>query len=125
LEVVKLLIEKGADITQADRNGWIFLHWTSNNRHLELVKLLIEKSADEHSFPNLRIEVKEPRSNFQTSTLFWDSLGRVSIPQWARMHFCPQILSSDRNHREFPESKRDLYLIYSPKHDKIQAYLCD
>jgi hypothetical protein len=46
LEVVKLLIEKGADINQADKYGHTPLYWASDHGHLELVKLLIEKGAD-------------------------------------------------------------------------------
>ena len=42
LEVVKLLIEHGADVT-ADNNYAI--RWASKNKHLEVVKLLIENGA--------------------------------------------------------------------------------
>ena len=47
LEVVKYLIESGADIhVDNDAN----LRWASNNGHLEVVKFLIENGADIHEY---------------------------------------------------------------------------
>jgi len=46
LEVVKLLVEKGADI-HADND--YSLKWASGNGHLEVVKLLVEKGANIHA----------------------------------------------------------------------------
>ena len=46
LEVVRLLIEKGADATAEDDDKSTPLHYAAENGHLEVVRLLIEKGAD-------------------------------------------------------------------------------
>jgi ankyrin repeat protein len=46
VEVVKLLLEKGADMTAADNEGWTPLNSASLDGHIEVVKLLLEKGAD-------------------------------------------------------------------------------
>jgi len=46
LEVVKLLVEKGADIHADNDNA---LRWASKNGHLEVVEFLVEKGADIHA----------------------------------------------------------------------------
>ena len=44
-EVVKLLLEKGANIEHNDNNGRAPLSWAARNDHAEVVKLLLEKCA--------------------------------------------------------------------------------
>mmetsp|Transcript_41872 Transcript_41872/g.100899 ORF Transcript_41872/g.100899 Transcript_41872/m.100899 type:complete len:251 (-) Transcript_41872:94-846(-) len=46
LEVVKVLIEKGADVHAKNRIGGTSLHAACSTGQLELVKLLVEKGAD-------------------------------------------------------------------------------
>lgn len=46
LEIVKLLVEKGANINIQDEHGRTALHIASVNGRLEMVKLLVEKGAD-------------------------------------------------------------------------------
>ena len=46
LEVVRLLIEKGADATAEDKDKLTPMQWAAFNGHLEVVRLLIEKGAD-------------------------------------------------------------------------------
>ncbi|GKT51785.1 26S proteasome non-ATPase regulatory subunit 10 [Colletotrichum spaethianum] len=46
LKVVKLLLDKGTDITVANKDGWTPLKAASSNSHLEVVKLLLNKRAD-------------------------------------------------------------------------------
>lgn len=46
IEVIKLLLEKGADIEAADSNGRTLLYRASLNGHDKVVKLLLEKGAD-------------------------------------------------------------------------------
>jgi ankyrin repeat protein len=44
--VVKLLLEKGVDVTRVAINGWTLLHNASKSGHADVVKLLLEKGAD-------------------------------------------------------------------------------
>jgi hypothetical protein len=44
--VVKLLLEKGADLESKDNNGRTPLSWAAENGHEAVVKLLLEKGAD-------------------------------------------------------------------------------
>ena len=44
--VVQLLLEKGADVNAANKDGWTPLHWASDNRHVKVVQLLLENRAD-------------------------------------------------------------------------------
>jgi ankyrin repeat protein len=44
--IVKLLLEKGADVTIANREGWTPLNSASFSGHVKVVKLLLEKGAD-------------------------------------------------------------------------------
>ena len=44
--VVKLLLEKGADLDSKDNNGRTPLSWAARNGHDALVKLLFEEGAD-------------------------------------------------------------------------------
>ncbi|KAK3346991.1 ankyrin repeat-containing domain protein, partial [Lasiosphaeria hispida] len=46
IEVVKLLLDKGGDITAATEDGYTPLYSASNKGHLEVVKLLLNKGAD-------------------------------------------------------------------------------
>ncbi|RKK73949.1 hypothetical protein BFJ68_g18190, partial [Fusarium oxysporum] len=43
---VKMLLEKGADITTTNNYGWTPLHVASNNGHAEVVKMFLEKGAN-------------------------------------------------------------------------------
>jgi ankyrin repeat protein len=46
LGVVKLLIEKGAGIMTANNDGWMPLHYASENGHVETVRLLLNGGSD-------------------------------------------------------------------------------
>ena len=46
IEVVKLLLDKGADISVAHADGWTPLNAAATRGHLEVVKLLLDKGAD-------------------------------------------------------------------------------
>lgn len=46
VELVKLLIEKGADIHAVDMVNYNALMWALSNGHLEIVKLLIDQGAN-------------------------------------------------------------------------------
>jgi ankyrin repeat protein len=47
--VVKLLLEKGADVDSKDMGGRTPLSWAARNGHEAVVTLLLEKGADVHS----------------------------------------------------------------------------
>ncbi|KAK7409434.1 hypothetical protein QQX98_008395 [Neonectria punicea] len=44
--IVKLLLEKGANVEAKDDYGWTPLLWAAENGHEGIVKLLLEKGAD-------------------------------------------------------------------------------
>jgi len=54
LEVVKFLVEKGADIHADDNYAFC---WASKNGHLEVVKFLVEKGADIHANNNVALRL--------------------------------------------------------------------
>ncbi|KAH7124624.1 ankyrin repeat-containing domain protein, partial [Dactylonectria macrodidyma] len=41
VKVVKVLLEKGADVMVAGKDGWTPLHRASQNGHVEIVKALL------------------------------------------------------------------------------------
>lgn len=55
-EIVKLLVEKGADINQTDKDGWTALMWAVHYDRKDIVELLIEKGAD------INIRTKDDRT---------------------------------------------------------------
>jgi len=52
LEVVKSLIDKGADVNVKDSGDWTALIWSSAYEHLDIVKYLIGKGADVNAKDN-------------------------------------------------------------------------
>ena len=46
VEVVKLLLDKEADINAANKDGWTPLHGASYYGHIEVIKLLLDKEAN-------------------------------------------------------------------------------
>ncbi|CAK9253192.1 unnamed protein product, partial [Sphagnum jensenii] len=46
LDVVKYLVEKGADVKAANKYGYTPLHWAASSGKLDIVKYLVEKGAD-------------------------------------------------------------------------------
>jgi len=46
MEIVKLLLTKGADLAVANKNGWTPLIAASDKGHIDVVQLLIEKGVD-------------------------------------------------------------------------------
>jgi hypothetical protein len=45
-EVVKLLLEHGADVRIRDNKGWRALRWAKEKGHIEIVRLLEKKEAE-------------------------------------------------------------------------------
>ncbi|KAH9204233.1 ankyrin repeat-containing domain protein, partial [Leptodontidium sp. 2 PMI_412] len=45
-EVVRVLLEQGADVKAADLDGWTPLHGASSNGHVEVVRVLLKQGAD-------------------------------------------------------------------------------
>ncbi|KAM3072556.1 hypothetical protein ACMFMG_009350 [Clarireedia jacksonii] len=54
IEVVRSLLDKGADISVTNKDGWTPLYIASSNGHLEVVKFLLEKDADLSIGDNIR-----------------------------------------------------------------------
>ena len=52
MEVVKLLLEKGANVNVQDIHGRTPLYWAAQNGYTEIVKLLLEKGADVNARDN-------------------------------------------------------------------------
>ena len=48
-EIIKLLLDKGADSNSKKPNGWSVLAWAAKLRNAEIVKLLLDKGADPNS----------------------------------------------------------------------------
>eukprot|EP00026_Physarum_polycephalum_P011596 Phypoly_transcript_11831.p1 GENE.Phypoly_transcript_11831~~Phypoly_transcript_11831.p1 ORF type:complete len:249 (+),score=33.50 Phypoly_transcript_11831:333-1079(+) len=46
LDVVKFLVDRGADINARDIENWTALHYSCNNGHVEIVEYLISKGID-------------------------------------------------------------------------------
>ena len=46
IDVVKELLEKGADVNAKDKHGWTPLHAAATAGHTEIAKLLIDKGAN-------------------------------------------------------------------------------
>ena len=46
MEVVRVLVEKGADINKARNDGATPLHVASQNGHADVVRILVERGAD-------------------------------------------------------------------------------
>ncbi|KAF5826428.1 ankyrin repeat-containing domain protein, partial [Dunaliella salina] len=46
LDAVRLLLDKGAAIDEAEEDGWTPLCWASSRGHLEIAKLLVDRGAD-------------------------------------------------------------------------------
>jgi ankyrin repeat protein len=44
--VVRLLLEKGADLTVPNNDGWTPLNAASFSGHIEVVRLLLDRGAD-------------------------------------------------------------------------------
>jgi len=46
LDIVKYLVNSGADINCVDTDGWTPLHYASNNMNLDIIKILVESSQN-------------------------------------------------------------------------------
>jgi predicted small secreted protein len=46
LEIIKLLLDKGADVNKGMRNGWRPIHMAVYNDNANLVRLLLDRGAD-------------------------------------------------------------------------------
>ena len=52
VNVVELLLSKGANINDKDDDGWSSIIWASNQGHVHVVKLLLSKGANLHEITN-------------------------------------------------------------------------
>jgi uncharacterized protein len=55
LQIVRILLESGADPNQHGINDWTPLHWAAGHRDLEAIKLLLASGAD----PSLRTRIDD------------------------------------------------------------------
>src|SRR6266478_3967849 len=49
IDVVRLLIVRGADVDTRTQHQWAPIHLSANNGYLDIVKLLLERGADLHA----------------------------------------------------------------------------
>ena len=47
LEIVKLLVDKGADVSHKNNRGDTALIWATNGGHSDIVKILVENGAQQ------------------------------------------------------------------------------
>jgi len=71
LEVVKLLIDAGADVTADDNKA---IRWVSQKGHLEIVKLLIDNGADVTAYDNYAIILASEKGHTEVVKLLIDSV---------------------------------------------------
>ena len=85
LDVVRLLLQKGADKDKANNNGTTPLLFASLNGHLEIVLLLLQKGAD-----------KDKANHNGMTPLFFASLqGHLVVECWSLVEFCDLFASGD------------------------------
>ncbi|KAA0163168.1 hypothetical protein FNF28_04395 [Cafeteria roenbergensis] len=46
VELMRVLLDRGADLEAKDNNGWTALIWAARNCHVEAVALLLDRGAD-------------------------------------------------------------------------------
>jgi ankyrin repeat protein len=46
VDVIRLLLEKGANVNAQDKDRWTPLHWPAVRRDVDVVRLLLEKGAN-------------------------------------------------------------------------------
>ncbi len=46
MEVTRLLLERGVDVTAKDTDGWTPLHYAARGDRVEILRLLLERGAD-------------------------------------------------------------------------------
>ena len=44
-DVVRCLLDKGADVNKQNRRGWTALHWASLNNHTDVMRMLLQHGA--------------------------------------------------------------------------------
>ena len=54
VDIVKILLEKGAEINKQDQDGWTALHWASDEGHQAVVDILLEANPDLSIFSNCK-----------------------------------------------------------------------
>lgn len=48
IDCLKLLVERGANVSALNKNGWSALHFAAANGQIEMVNLLLEMGVDRH-----------------------------------------------------------------------------
>ncbi len=86
LDMVQFLLNSGADATIHDGNGYLPLHWATQNKHLEIVKTLVDKNL------NL-VNAKGPGGN--TALNISAIEGVVNIAQYLLDHGADLNISND------------------------------
>ena len=77
VDIVKVLIVKGADVNAKDNDGETALHWAAQEGHFEVAKVLIEKGADvgaKDKNNETAIEVAIRHGHHQIAELIEDSI---------------------------------------------------
>jgi ankyrin repeat protein len=79
LEMVKLFLEKGADVNDKDNDGWTPLHYACESGHFEIVKYLISLDVDVNAKDDEGWTPLHWARNIETAKLLIEKGAKVNV----------------------------------------------